>query len=510
MDEITERILSHFSEVSSIPRCSKNEEKIAIWLKEWALYHGFSVKFDAVNNIVIGVPGSKGCEYLPSIVVQGHMDMVCEKTQDTDHDFTKDSIVPVVDGEWLRARGTTLGADNGIAIAIALALAEDKSLKHPPLELLFTVDEETGLTGANALTPDFITGEILLNVDSEDEGVFTVGCAGGLNTTISMPLGFSPIPEGMVTFNLVVDGLAGGHSGVDIHEGRANANKLIADALSLISDKIDVRILDISGGSAHNAIPRYAQAVVAVPADKQETVSYLISDLENKMKSEYSAIESGITVKIEKSSSSPDTQKEVTDPESTIRIMGLLKELPHGVAAMSTDMEGLVETSSNLARVNIRDGQLVVISSQRSSRDKGLADLTFMIESVGKKNGASFTHNSGYPAWQPDMSSPLLKRCMEVYSSVFGEKAKIEVIHAGLECAVIGSKYETIDMISFGPTIRNPHSPDESMHIPSIRKIWDFMVVLLESFTEKEEKKKGGKAKKNGKASKKGKGRNKN
>ncbi|WMW25311.1 aminoacyl-histidine dipeptidase [Methanolobus sediminis] len=503
MDEITERILSHFREVSSIPRCSKNEEKIAMWLKQWALHHGFSVKFDSVNNIVIGVAGSKGCEYLPSIVVQGHMDMVCEKTQDIDHDFSKDYIVPVVDGEWLRAQGTTLGADNGIAIAIALALAEDKGLKHPPLELLFTVDEETGLTGANALTHDFISGEILLNVDSEDEGVFTVGCAGGLNTTITMPVDLSPLPENMITFNLVVNGLAGGHSGVDIHEGRANANKLIAGALNSIADRMDIRIVDIKGGSAHNAIPRYAQAIVAVLANKQEELSKLISDLESEMKSDYSEIETGLAIRIEGCSSpSFDLQKETMEsigPETSSRIIGLLQELPHGVASMSADIEGLVETSSNLATINIKDGKLVVISSQRSSVDSGLAALTSSIENIAKKYGADYEHNSGYPPWQPDMSSPLLKRCMEIYSSVFTKKAKIEVIHAGLECAVIGSKFENIDMISFGPTIKNPHSPDECLHIPSIRKIWDFMVVLLESFAVMDEKKKRGKAKKKGK-----------
>jgi dipeptidase D len=509
MDEITENILTLFRKVSSIPRCSRNEEKIAMWLKQWALNHGFSVKFDSVNNIVIGVPGSKGCEYLPSIIIQGHMDMVCEKTQNSVHNFSTDPIIPVADGEWLRAQGTTLGADNGIAIAIALALAEDKSLKHPPLELLFTVDEETGLTGANALTPDFITGEILLNVDSEDEGIFTVGCAGGLNTNISMPLDFSPIPKNMVNFNLVADGLAGGHSGVDIHEGRANANKLIAGALNAIADSMEIRIAEISGGSAHNAIPRYAQAVVVVPADKQDELVKLVSDYESKMRSEYLGIESGISINIEKSSSF-ELQNGVADTETTTRLIGLLQELPNGVVSMSADVEGLVETSSNLATINIEDGELVIVSSQRSSIDSGLTILTSSIEAVAKKYGAGCEHNSGYPAWQPEMSSPLLKRCKEIYSSVFAEEAKVEIIHAGLECAVIGSKYESMDMISFGPTINNPHSPDECLHIPSIRKIWDFMIVLLESFTKKEEKKKNDKAKKRGKGKEKNKGRSKN
>lgn len=482
MDEVTEKILSLFREVSSVPRQSGQEDKIATWLKEWALSKGFSVKFDSVNNVIIGVPASKGYDNLPAIVIQGHMDMVCEKACGCNHDFTKDPIVPVIEGDWLKAQGTTLGADNGIALAIALALAEDTGVSHPPLELLFTVDEETGLTGANALMPDFITGKVLLNVDSEDEGVFTVGCAGGLNSTIRMPLEYSAVPEDSLLFRLVVSGLSGGHSGVDIHEKRANANKLLAEVLQELIDDADIMLLDIIGGSAHNAIPRHAEAIIALTPNSMETVLSTISAFEKRMKAEYTGHEPSLSVILEEYVSEMYT-KAITDCFAR-KVLGILLHLPHGVASISPAIPGLVETSNNLATVNIEDGELVVVSSQRSSVDSGLAVITEKVTSVADKYGANCSHGSGYPAWQPDLSSQLLQRCREVYFSVFDKYARIEAIHAGLECAVIGSKYEGMDMISFGPTIKNPHSPDERLYIPSVRKIWDFMVALLASFKD--------------------------
>jgi aminoacyl-histidine dipeptidase len=482
MDEVTEKILTLFREISSIPRPSGQEERIATWLKECALSKGFSVKFDSVNNVVIGVPASKGYENLPSIVIQGHMDMVCEKACGCTHDFTKDPIVPVIDADWLRAEGTTLGADNGIALAIALALAEDTCISHPPLELLFTVDEETGLTGANALMPDFISGKILLNVDSEEEGVFTVGCAGGLNTTIRMPLEYSSVPEGALFFRLVVNGLSGGHSGVDIHEKRANANKLLAEVLHSLMVENDFMLLDVKGGSAHNAIPRHAESIIAFSPDMKEIVVSLIAGFESKFRSEYAGLELSLSITLEEYG--PEVEMKAIDESFARRVIGILMSLPHGVASISPAIPGLVEISSNLAIVNIVDGELVIVSSQRSSSDTGLAEITGKVTSVAVEYGGNCSHGSGYPAWQPDMSSPLLQRCRDVYFSVFGKHARIEAIHAGLECAVIGSKYEEMDMISFGPTIKNPHSPDERLYIPSVRKVWDLMVALLTSFKD--------------------------
>ncbi|MBP1909977.1 aminoacyl-histidine dipeptidase [Methanolobus bombayensis] len=482
MDEITEKILMHFREISKIPRCSGNEAEIAMWLKQGALSHGFSVKFDSVNNIVIGVPGSKGRENLPPVVIQGHMDMVGEKTRECTHDFTNDPIIPVIDGDWLRAEKTTLGADNGIALAIALALTEDKSIIHPPLELLFTVDEETGLTGANALTHDFVSGRILLNVDSEDEGIFTVGCAGGLNTKICLPLKYSTQLRDVSIYSLEIGGLAGGHSGVDIHEKKANAIKVLASALKALADELDIMILNIEGGSAHNAIPRHAEAIIAMSGKSEKKALSLINDCEARFRSDYAELEPSLSIKLKDAG---ESDMKPLDDESSKKVISLLLSLPHGVASMSPATPGLVETSNNLATVSIEDDKLIVLTSQRSSYDSSLQSITGNITSIAKDYGASYSHSSAYPPWQPEMSSLLLRQCQEVYQEVFGGPARIEVIHAGLECAVIGSKFDDMDMISFGPTIKNPHSPDERLHIPSVRKVWDFMVALLASFDNK-------------------------
>ncbi|WP_407356244.1 aminoacyl-histidine dipeptidase [Methanolobus sp. WCC5] len=486
MDEITEKILSLFREISSVPRCSGHEEKIAIWLKEWALSRGFSVKFDSVNNIVIGIPPSEGYEKVPAVVIQGHMDMVCEKTPSSSHDFSKDAIIPVVKGQWLKTRGTTLGADNGIAMAIALGIAEDTKLCHPPLELLFTVDEETGLTGANALMPDFIAGKVLLNLDSEEEGVFIIGCAGGLNTTISMPLGYSAVPDDALFFRLAVDGLCGGHSGINIHERRANANKILAAALRALMDSTDVYLVDIKGGSAHNAIPRYAEAIIILFEDPSKNPFSLISEFEDRMRSEYGDFESSLSITLQeiKSPQKNKAEKMTISSEYACRVVGLLNALPHGVNSMSSQIPGHVQTSVNLATVVIEDGQLLIVSSQRSSLYCELMQISEKIAYVALEYGAQFSHHCGYPPWQPDISSPLLQRCKDVYKHIFGEEARSEFIHAGLECAVIGSKYAEMDMISFGPTIKNPHSPDECLYIPSVRKVWDLLVPLLASFRE--------------------------
>ncbi|MDW7732094.1 MAG: aminoacyl-histidine dipeptidase [Methanolobus sp.] len=481
MDKVTQEILDVLKEMNSVPRCSGHEEMIANWLKEWALRNGLNVKFDSVNNVLISVPASPGYEKSPAVVIQGHMDMVCEKKPDSLHDFRKDPIDQYIDGEWLKARGTTLGADNGIALAMALVLARDKELPHPPLELLFTVDEETGLTGANELMPDFISGRILLNADSEDEGVFVIGCAGGLNTTMRMALEYTPVPEGRSICKLAVGGLAGGHSGVDIHEKRANANKLLAKALDTLISNFDMYVIYMEGGSAHNAIPRQAEALVAISPDDYENVLSVIRDIENDSRQEYIENDPGLSIGLAEQSGydgSSSIEKELAE-----RIVGLLMQLPNGVARVSEDVPGLVETSNNLAIIRIEDDDFVILSSQRSSTDAGLAEITKGIEDISVSAGATVLHNSGYPAWQPDLDSPLLQRCKEIYKNTFGEEASIEVIHAGLECAVIGSKYQGMDMISFGPTIKNPHSPDERLHIPSVLRVWKFLTALLSSFS---------------------------
>ena len=480
MNGVTKEILELFERINTIPRCSGHEDKMANWLKEWAVANNFNVKFDAVNNILISVPGTPGCKKLPTIILQGHMDMVCEKVLNSRHDFSKDPINHIIDGDWLKADGTSLGADNGIAIAIALQLAITEDLKHPPLELLFTVDEETGLTGVNELSGDFISGKVLLNLDSEDEGIFTVGCAGGLSANITLPIEYVPLSHDRIVCNLIVDGLAGGHSGVDIHENRANANKILARALLALSNEHDVNIIDIKGGSAHNAISRHAEAFISLAFDNYDDALLLVRKVEDIVSAEYNEHESMLSIKLSMSENSGFEKS--LNGDTSRKIIDLLMELPHGVTRMSSELQGLVETSSNLATMKIEDEQFNIVMSQRSSVSSELDKLSENIKYVTDSVGATTIYKGSYPAWQPDMSSELLGRCKNVYKEQFSKAAEIEIIHAGLECAVLGSKFSEMDMISFGPTIKNPHSPDERLYIPSVEKVWDFLISLLASY----------------------------
>ncbi|MCX6554236.1 MAG: aminoacyl-histidine dipeptidase [Candidatus Aminicenantes bacterium] len=478
--EKTKQILALFEEISAIPRCSKNEEKIAAYLLDWAKKNDLVAKPDKVGNVLIRVPGTPGYEKTATVVIQGHMDMVCEKTADSPHDFAKDPIRFVFADGWLKADKTTLGADNGIALAMAMTLALDKKAAHPPLELLFTVDEETGLTGANALQGDFIDGKILLNVDSEDEGVFTVGCAGGRDTHITLPLQYEDPPAGYVMTRLKAGGMTGGHSGVNINEERANAIRVLVRTLLQLQKETDLRIADIAGGTAHNAIPRDAWADIFFAKDSFKNLEKTVADWDQVFRKEFKNTDPNLKLSLEPM---PETTgKRALTAESSPKICNLLFALPHGVAAMSTDIHGLVETSNNLANIKIRNSKLEVITSQRSSVMTRLHALTTRIEIIGRLAGAEVVSGNGYPSWQPNMESPLLARCQKVYESLFGKKPHVEAIHAGLECGIIGDKKEGMDMISFGPTLKNPHSPDEKIQVESIGKVWDFLVELLKSF----------------------------
>ena len=474
MNKSSEKVLKVFEEISKIPRCSKNEKKISDWLVNWAKEHNFDVKRDAAMNVLISVPATKGYENKPIIVLQGHMDMVCEKTPDSKHDFSKDPIEFIFDGDWLKANKTTLGADNGIALAIALAMVEDETVAHPPLELLFTVDEETGLTGANALESDFLKGKILINIDSEDEGVFTVGCAGGRDTKINLPLEFES-PKESNAFEIKVSGLQGGHSGVDIKEVRANANILLARVLDALNKEIGIKIVNIKGGSAHNAIPR--DALAGFTTNDKENAIAIAKKFETIFQDEYGKFEPTLAVTI----TDIDMPEKVTNAKTTDKIIALMLSMPHGIAFFSKDIEGLVETSNNFATIDMEDNKLKILSSQRSSIASRLDYLTRKIEEVAFLSGADYESGNGYPAWQPDMESSLLKKCVEVYETLYSKKPVVEVIHAGLECGIIGAKYDGMEMISIGPTIKNPHSPDEKLYLPSVEKIWDFLVAYFKS-----------------------------
>jgi len=407
------------------------------------------------------------------------MDMVCEKTKGFSHDFDNDPIELIfTDDGWLTANQTTLGADNGIAIAMAMVAATDDKVGHPPLELLFTTDEETGLTGATSLQPGFITGKQLLNIDSEDEGVFTVGCAGGQDARLLLPFTVDESLSDHRAFKLVGGGMSGGHSGIDIIEGRANALKLLFRGIHVISEKTDVRISSVTGGTARNAIPRDAEAILLIPTTDTDTAQAIVTELERKLKVEYTNTDPNISLSLvaengDYLASSADTTRLAIDT---------VFAYPHGVAEMSKDIDGLVETSNNMAKITIENGKLIILSNQRSSNMDSLNLLCERILSVARLAGAEGETSGGYPSWQPNMDSKLLARCLDVYEKRFGKKPVVEAIHAGLECGIIGSKYEGMDMISFGPTIKSPHSPDERIEIESIGQVWDFMVALFKSY----------------------------
>lgn len=501
----TRQILEIFEEINKIPRCSKHEEKLALWLQEWGRSRGFEVKTDSVNNVLIRVPATPGYEHSPGIVLQGHMDMVCEKSKGSKHDFSRDPIRCVYDGDWLKGDGTSIGADNGIALAIGMALSEagkKGEIGHPHLELLFTVDEETGLTGAMGLEKGFIENRTLLNIDSEDEGVFIVGCAGGKNSRITLPLELETFEYGngsrFVLCKLMVEGLEGGHSGVEIHRQRANAIQLFAKVFSGLRDQVGkecIRLILLSGGTTHNAIPNFTDAFVALDRAKFEQAEKLVSEFGKKLRSEYAKkdpeivlsfreVENGVVFE---NSGGKVTRKEVTpnmafSSGTEEQLLMLLLSLPHGVYRFSDSIPGLVETSNNLATVRTGENEIKIITSQRSSVMSKLAEISGKVEAVAKLAGAVVEHEAGYSAWEPNLESVLLSKCRQVYLQTFGKEPEIEVVHAGLECGVIGSKYESMEMISLGPTVKDPHSPAERIFIPSIEKVWIFLVNLLKNY----------------------------
>lgn len=481
MDNKTQNIIDYFKQISSIPRCSKKEEKIIQWLTEWAGEKEFAVKKDTAGNMLISVPATSGYEQSPVIVFQGHTDMVCEKTPESRHDFSADPIQFVFDGDWLRADGTSLGADNGIAIAVGLALASDEAVEHPPLELLFTVDEETGLNGAKKLGVGFVSGKIFINIDSETEGVFTVGCAGGRDAHIKLPLQYEKLSDHHFLFNLAVQGLRGGHSGIDIHKIRANANKLLARALYYVKSDTDVHLVSFKGGTAHNAIARDAAAVIACEPGQTDFVMQRVAAFEQIVKNEYALSEPTLSITLSKSaSSSMDTQAVVA--KDLDQMLNLILALPHGAAGMSAAFQGLVETSSNVAKIETTAEGLQILTSQRSLVQSKLDELVTKVKAISALANAAAMSENDYPPWQPDLDSPLLKRCVEVYRTVYSQEPVIESIHAGLECAIIGSKYPGIDMISLGPTMKDPHSPDEALYLPSLIRVWHFLTALLKSY----------------------------
>ncbi|MCK5817439.1 MAG: aminoacyl-histidine dipeptidase [Candidatus Marinimicrobia bacterium] len=476
MDKITQKILDIFEQISQVPRQSKHEEAISAWLLNWAKKRNIEVTRDEVLNVFMNIPATPGYENRPIITLQGHMDMVCEKTTDSDHDFQKDPIEFVFKGDWLYANKTTLGADNGIALAYAMAIVES-DVPHPELELLFTVDEETGLTGAVALKENSLKGKILINIDSEDEGVFTIGCCGGVDTKVWFPLEYTDVLY--PTFKLTVGGAFGGHSGGDIVKHRANANKLLLRTLWELKEKTSMQLIAIHGGTAHNAIPRDSEAVVAIPAEKKKKANEIVASMVTTFQNEYKGFEKNLFGKLEVL----EAKEKAIKAELADRVLRFMIAFPNGIEELDPSVHNggplLAETSNNFAVIRTEDDVIRILSSQRSQVMSSRNMLTQKIEMLAHLAGAEYESGNGYSSWQPNWDSALLAATKKVYTKLFGKEAEVNVIHGGLECGVIGAKHEGMDMISLGPTIENPHSPDERMYVPSIKKVWDLLVELL-------------------------------
>jgi dipeptidase D len=479
-EEKDQAVLNLFKEITAVPRCFMYERNMGIWLQQWARENGFQTEGDSTGNVVIRVPATKGYAQAPVIVLQSHMDMVCEKSSTATHDFFKDPIRLKQEGEWLLAEQTTLGADDGIGMALALAVAKDSANPHPALELLFTVGEESGFRGVNALDGSFLKGRVLINLDSEDGESITIGSAGGRTTGMTLPVKQEKLPKSCGIYALKVDGLQGGHSGGDIHLKRGNAIKILARALETIMSHAEIRLIEMKGGSRVNTIPRQAEAFLAFNTDRLEKVRKTLKDLEQILQQELALTDKGLTVTlIPFEREKPAKGFTVQD---SLRIILLLAALPDGVARMHPRFKGVVETSNNLGVLQSNADGLTLLSNQRSSSITGLEELTAKIREISFEAGASANDQNSYDPWQPNPDSNLLKRSKEVYYKLFGREPVVTVIHGGLECGVIAAKFKNMDIIAIGPLVQGVHAPGERVHIPSIGKARKFLAALLASF----------------------------
>jgi len=475
-------IFQYFHEICQVPRPSKHEEQIGAFLKAFGEKHHLETKMDEAGNVVIKKPASPGKEKLKTVILQGHMDMVCEKNSDVKHDFMKDPIQTEVDGDWLKAKGTTLGADDGIGVATGLAILADESIEHGPIECVFTVDEETQLTGATAMKEGFMDGDILINLDSEDDGQLFIGCAGGINTVGELTYKEVDVPKGYYFFKVAVSGLVGGHSGDDINKDRACANKVLNRFLYKEAKKFDLYLCAIDGGNLHNAIAREAWAICAVPEKEKHEVrsdlNVFIADIEG----EYNVTEPNFKMTLE----TVDAKDKAFDKDTTDRLLKLIYAMPHGVFAMSQDIPGLVETSTNLASVKMKENCTIRIeTSQRSSILSARNNIANMVEAVMLLGKAKVVHNDGYPGWKPNTHSEILNVTVESYKRLFKADPIVRSIHAGLECGLFLEKYPKLDMISFGPQLVGVHSPDEKLLIPTVDKFWKLLLDVLKNIPEK-------------------------
>ncbi|HNX12980.1 MAG TPA: aminoacyl-histidine dipeptidase [Paludibacteraceae bacterium] len=469
-------VWNHFYEITQIPRPSKKEDKVRAYLDEFGKKHNLTTVTDKAGNVLITKPATPGYENEKTIILQAHMDMVCEKNSDVEHNFDTDPIQVIVDNGWIKAKGTTLGADNGIGMALMLAVLSSDNLKHPALECLFTTDEETGLTGAFALDNNLLKGEILINLDSEDDGEIFVGCAGGIDTTATLKVKTKDTPRHFFAFSVTVKGLMGGHSGDDIDKRRGNANKMLNRILWNMHKDLDLHLVKIDGGNLRNAIPREASAVACVPFVHKEKVRVIFNEVAAELEDENAAIETNMRIELH----SEEIPDRVMTRRSTSKILNALYACPHGIKAMSPDMAGLVETSTNLASVKMPDDKkLVITTSQRSSVESAKYDIAHQVESVLKLAGCSVTHGDGYPGWKPNLNSQILRVAEKSYEKLFAVQPKVKAIHAGLECGLFLKKYPHLDMISIGPTMRGVHSPDERLEIETVGRVWSWLTDIL-------------------------------
>ena len=471
----------NFYKLTQVPRPSKHEDAIQAFMMEFGEGLGLETIKDEVGNIIIKKPATPGMEGHKGVILQAHLDMVPQKNSDNDHNFETDPIDAFIDGDWVKARGTTLGSDNGIGAAAAMAVLEDKNMVHGPVEALFTTDEETGMTGANGLKPGLLDGDILINLDSEDEGDLYIGCAGGVDTVGVFDYTEDEVPVAASAYKISIIGLKGGHSGLDIHLGRGNANKIMNGLLMEAAEKFGLRLASIDGGSLRNAIPRESFAIVVIPDENKDDFLGFVSAYAIAQQDTFKEADPGLRIDVE----GTDMPGSLIDEASANGLYQAVEKCPNGVVAMDKNMPDVVETSTNLAVVKSKDGKLEMASLQRSAIDDDKEKVAEAIFNVFTEAGATAENSGDYPGWKPNVDSPILKEMKEVYNNMYGKVPAVKVIHAGLECGILGSAYPNWDMISFGPTIRNPHSPDEMVNIPTVAKFWDYLVETLKNIPAK-------------------------
>jgi len=476
-------IWSHFDQINAIPRASKKEEKIISFMMAFGEKLGLQTEKDHAGNVIIRKPATKGMEDRQTIVMQSHLDMVHQKNNDTDFDFDTQGIDMYIDGDWVKARGTTLGADNGIGVATIMGILASDSIVHPAIEALFTIDEETGMTGAIELKGDVLTGSIMLNLDTEDDRELTIGCAGGIDVTAEGNYTEEKAAQGDRFFKLKLKGCSGGHSGMDIHLGRANANKLINRVLYSLASNSDVRISEIDGGGLRNAIPRESVAVIALGEDKIQKVVNQLEEIKNEIKAEYNHTDPELELTLEPVED--NVSRTVMSKEIQQTFVNAVYACPNGIYRMTPEIEGLVQTSNNMARVLLGQGRYEVLCLTRSSVESEKLDLVNSINCTFRNTGASVSTSGTYPGWRPRPDADIVKIMADTYRKLFQDEPLVNACHAGLECGILGRNYPDMDMISFGPNIRGAHSPDEKVQISSVRKFWSLLIETLKAIPAK-------------------------